>query len=200
MKRLQPRQWALAGALALTLLAIYLVDSEDEAEELSVPHTAASRPRLTQAPPSRLASNLIESQTSGLPDLALSRARQAHAMQQAGQDLWQAHAWHVAPAASHENTAALAEVVKPVVPALPYQYMGQMDDAPGGNLVFLTAGNRVLSVSPGQTIEQVWRLDSVDQRALYLTYLPLNSTVVLSKTAKPVVALAPSPDDQPTDR
>lgn len=200
MKQLQPRQWALAGALALTLLAIYLVDAEDEAEEMTVQHTAASRPRLTPAPPSRLALNLIENQTSGLPDLALSRARQAHAMPQAGQDLWQAHAWHAAPAASPENTATLAEVVKPVAPALPYQYMGQMDDAPGGNLVFLTAGNRVLSVSLGQTIEQVWRLDSVDQRALYLTYLPLNSTVVLSKTAKPVVALAPSPDDQPTDR
>jgi hypothetical protein len=200
MSRLQPRQWVLACALALTLLAIYLLDANEDAEDLTVPRTAASRPRLAPGQPSRLAADPIESQTSGLPNLALARARQAQALPHAGQDLWQTHAWHVAPPPSQPSAAALAEIARPVVPALPYQYMGQMDDAPGGNLVFLTAGNRVFSVSPGQTVEQVWRLDSVDQRALYLTYLPLNSTVVLSKTAKPVVALAPSPDDQPTDR
>jgi hypothetical protein len=200
MSRLQPRQWVLAGALALTLLAIYLVNANEDAEDLTEPRTAAPRPRLTPMPSSPLTSDHAQHQSAGLPDLALARARQAQAMPQAGKDLWQTHAWHVAPPPSQPSAAALAEIARPVVPALPYQYMGQMDDAPGGNLVFLTAGNRVFSVSPGQTVEQVWRLDSVDQRALYLTYLPLNSTVVLSKTAKPVVALAPSPEDQPTDR
>lgn len=200
MKRLQPRQWVLAGALVLTLLAIYLVNAEEDEGDLTVPRAAVSRPRLTPAQPSPLTSVHSERQAAGLPDLALARARQAQAMPQAGQALWQSHAWHAPPPPVQQATAALAETARPVVPALPYQYMGQMDDAPDGNLVFLTAGNRVFSVRPGQTVEQVWRLDSVDQRALYLTYLPLNSTVVLSKTAKPVVALAPSPDDQPTDR
>lgn len=200
MSWLQPRKLVLASALVLTFAAMYLVDAAAPEEEVTVARDNTSRPRLTPAQPSQLTPDKPENQAYGLPDLALGRARQAQAMPQPGQDLWQSHAWHVAPPLIQESASTLAETARPVVPALPYQYMGQIDDAPDGSLVFLTVGNRVLSVSPGQTIEQVWRLDSIDQRALYLTYLPLNSAVVLSKTAKPVVALAPPPDDQPTDR
>jgi hypothetical protein len=200
MSMLQPRKLVLAAALVLTLAAMYLVNAEEPEEDLTAPRAAASRPRLTPREPVQAFAAGMEAQVSGLPDLARSRAQQAQAIRQPGKDLWQTHTWQAPPPPLQQSAAALAEAARPVTPALPYQYMGQMDDGPGGQLVFLTAGNRVFNVSPGQTLEQVWRLDSMDQRALYLTYLPLNSAVVLSKTAKPVVALAPSPDDQPTDR
>jgi len=205
MNGMQPRRLLLGGALLLTLAAMYLVDTPDGDEDLTMPRATPRKASLRLPSVSPDTAQAALAGDDALPDLARSRARQiafanqgdAHGV---GVDLWQARLEPVAPSSSVASGAESTEPALPVVPPLPYQYMGQMDDAPGGNLVFLTSRNRVFSVSPGQTIEQVWRLDSVDQRALYLTYLPLNSTVVLSKTAKPVVALAPSPDDQPTDR
>ncbi|MCB4812085.1 hypothetical protein LG204_12245 [Methylovorus menthalis] len=209
MNVMQPRRLLLAGALLLTLAAMYLVDTPDSDEDLTMPRATPRKPSLRLPSDRPDTTQLAPTGEQALPDLARSRARQIAVARQgdaqghthAGVDLWQAKLEPVAQPSSIASHAESAEAALPVVPPLPYQYMGQMDDAPGGNLVFLTSRNRVFSVSPGQIVEQVWRLDKLDAQALYLTYLPLNTTVVLSKTAKQVVAAhSVGTEDQPTDR
>jgi hypothetical protein len=63
----------------------------------------------------------------------------------------------------------------PVAPPLPYAYLGSYQE-PGGHLIiFLTKGERMYSVSPGDTLESVYRVDGIVGVQLSLTYLPLNT-------------------------
>lgn len=200
----QTQRWSvLGGALLLTLGAIYLVQGEEGQDETGQGALAAPMPR-AQARANRLSPSAAP-QAAGdlLPDLARSRQRQAQAVSDAAADLFQAHAWYVAPPpVPVQRSQTPPEALAPVVPVLPYQYMGQLDDVPEGTLVFLAARNRVYSVGVGQVLDKVWRLDRVDAQALYLTYVPLSTSLVLSKNAKPAAVASATPGDpeQPSDR
>lgn len=201
------RGWLLGGALALTLLAMYWVDSR-QADD--APATASAQPLAGQtATPAagRLPARLAETPSvthgtvagyAALPDLLQRRhalARLAGADDQARQaDLLKAHAWYVPPAVV--SSAAHAAPVAPVTPAVPYQYMGKLEDTPDGTLIFLTVRNKVQTVRLGQTVDSLWRLDREDANALYLSYLPLATTQVLAKSARRnAAATAPAAAD-----
>ncbi len=62
----------------------------------------------------------------------------------------------------------------PAAPPLPYAFLGSYQE-PGGHLIiFLTKGERMYSVSPGDILESVYHVDGVAAGQLSLTYLPLN--------------------------
>ncbi|MGZ8983680.1 MAG: hypothetical protein ACXW11_06975 [Methylotenera sp.] len=64
--------------------------------------------------------------------------------------------------------------LRPTAPPLPYAFLGSYQE-PGGHLIiFLTRGERVYSVSPGDIIENTYHVDGVAAGLLGLTYLPLN--------------------------
>lgn len=109
-------------------------------------------------------------------------------------DLLQAHAWYTPPPVAPAIVRIAPEA--PVTPAVPYLYMGKLEDTPDGNLIFLASRNKVQTVKLGQAIDSAWRVDREDANALYLTYLPLDTTQVLSKFAKRnVAASAPAATD-----
>ena len=62
---------------------------------------------------------------------------------------------------------------KPVVPPLPFRYLGKMLD--GGKLaVFVARGDESLAVSAGQRIGE-YRVDKVTDSEVVFTYLPLKT-------------------------
>ena len=61
---------------------------------------------------------------------------------------------------------------KPQAPPLPFVYMGKLVDD-GETIVFLTKENRNYILRQGDTIDGVYRVDKIDERAVSLTYLPL---------------------------
>jgi hypothetical protein len=68
----------------------------------------------------------------------------------------------------------------PVAPPLPYAYLGSYQE-PGGHLIiFLTKGERMYSVSPGDILESVYHVDGIVGGQLSLTYLPLNTKQTLN--------------------
>lgn len=61
----------------------------------------------------------------------------------------------------------------PPPPPLPFTYMGQLAEGKDV-LVFLTEGDRNLSVKKGEVIDDKYRVEDISQSELVLVYLPQN--------------------------
>jgi hypothetical protein len=62
---------------------------------------------------------------------------------------------------------------KPVAPALPFRYFGQLTEK-GKTEVFVMRGDELLSIEPGQTLGE-YRVDGVGDTGIAFTYLPLKT-------------------------
>lgn len=96
--------------------------------------------------------------------------------------LFAAHAWEPPPVKP-------APPPPPQAPALPYQYVGSMQDLPEGDIVILMQQNRMLMPKVGSQVDSVWRLEREDAQAVYFTYLPLKTAVILRKSKTASVAV-----------
>jgi hypothetical protein len=198
MMRPNQRWMILGGLLALTLLAIYLV--QEPAEE-SLPQESATKESLPtkssqeQIPqPAPLANNpssqsaikVAEETISVLPDLTQKHMfveDKAKKMQ----DLFKGHAWYVPPPPPKPMPVKVEPPPPPAAPPVPFFYMGKLEQAPQAAQVFLTGNNKVLSVMVGKNVDTLWRLDKEDANTLTFTYLPLGLTKTLSKALRPPV-------------
>lgn len=89
--------------------------------------------------------------------------------------------------------SAPVQVVSPVVfsapqtvalPALPFRYLGRMDD--GEHLVvFLEGGQSLYSVGIGDTVGQVYRIETISDTAVTFRHLKLNVAQTLAIPANP---------------
>ena len=61
----------------------------------------------------------------------------------------------------------------PRAPPLPFRYMGQLSDDKGAVTYFLVRGTSTLSVSVGENIDSMYRLESAEGGALQFTFVPL---------------------------
>ncbi|KHK54990.1 proline rich protein [Burkholderia sp. A9] len=64
----------------------------------------------------------------------------------------------------------------PTAPPVPFVYLGQQDAKSAKPHVFLGNGDQLLIVSPGDVIDSQYRVDSVSESNVVITYLPLNQT------------------------
>ncbi|RQS11236.1 hypothetical protein [Burkholderia sp. Bp8998] len=62
----------------------------------------------------------------------------------------------------------------PTAPPVPFVYLGQQDARSAKPQVFLGNGDQLLIVSPGDVIDSQYRVESVSESNVVLTYLPLN--------------------------
>ncbi|KVC49702.1 hypothetical protein WS58_06630 [Burkholderia pseudomultivorans] len=62
----------------------------------------------------------------------------------------------------------------PTAPPVPFVYLGQQDPKAAKPQVFLGNGDQLLIVSPGDVIGSQYRVESVTESNVVLTYLPLN--------------------------
>jgi hypothetical protein len=67
--------------------------------------------------------------------------------------------------------------VKPMAPPLPFQYFGRLTEN-GKTEVFVLRGEELLAIAPGQTLGE-YRVDSVGDKAIAFTYLPLKTQQTL---------------------
>ncbi|MGF6758150.1 hypothetical protein [Paraburkholderia sp. GAS42] len=68
----------------------------------------------------------------------------------------------------------------PVAPLVPFTYLGELDSKAAKPQVFLSNGDRLLIVSPGEVVDDQYRVESVSESDVVLTYLPLNQTQTVS--------------------
>ena len=75
------------------------------------------------------------------------------------------------------KTAALAPA-KPSAPPLPFTYLGKVVDG-GKTSIFVARGDENYSLEPGQTIGGAYRVDSITERDVTFTYLPMKKRQTL---------------------
>ncbi|WP_431819972.1 hypothetical protein [Burkholderia sp. F1] len=73
-----------------------------------------------------------------------------------------------------------ARPAPPTAPPVPFTYVGELDAKAEKPQVFLSNGDQLLIVSPGDVIDGQYRVDSVSASNVVLTYLPLNQMQVVS--------------------
>lgn len=106
-----------------------------------------------------------------------------------GADLFAAQTWAMeAPAPTAEQLAALQQqqpaAAPPSAPPLPFQFIGRLADS-SDLQVFLQNGEKLYVVRKGDVIDDTWRIESINDKALSLVYLPLHLTQTLSVGSNP---------------
>jgi hypothetical protein len=98
--------------------------------------------------------------------------------------LFAAHAWFSPPppppapiiTASEAAAAAAAEAAArvPTAPPLPFAFIGSYTPDGSDPVFFLTQGDRVFDVRVGDTLENTYSVDALNNGQLVMTYKPLN--------------------------
>jgi hypothetical protein len=89
-------------------------------------------------------------------------------------DAFAAQSWAPPP----PKATAPPPPAKPVAPALPFVYLGRMEDA-GAPSVILRRGKDVLVARERANIDGQYRLESIGPQGLVITYLPLSEQQIL---------------------
>jgi hypothetical protein len=134
--------------------------------------------------PSQSTIKVAEEAISVLPDLTQKHLFVEDKAKKT-QDLFKGHAWYVPPPPPKPVPVKVEPPPPPAAPPVPFFYMGKLEQAPQATQVFLTANNKVMSVTVGKNVDTLWRLDKEDANTLTFTYLPLGLTKSLSKAMRP---------------
>jgi len=87
-----------------------------------------------------------------------------------GADLFAPHSWYVAPPPPPPPPPPAA----PTAPPFPYTFLGSYAEGGNQTVYFLTRNDRVYDVRPGDTLDQTYSVDRVENGQLVFTYKPLN--------------------------
>jgi hypothetical protein len=91
-------------------------------------------------------------------------------------DVFNQTTWFVAPPPTPESLEPPPPPPPPpapVAPQLPFTYLGRYGDS-DTRTVILTKGDKVYTVTAGETIENTYRIEKFSPGVVNLTYLPLN--------------------------
>ncbi len=90
-------------------------------------------------------------------------------------DIFKGKSWYVAPPKPKPlPPPPPPPPPPPIAPPLPYAFMGTYLGKDGKIIVYLTRGDQVYAVSPGDVLEGTYRVQGIEAGQLILIYLPLN--------------------------
>jgi hypothetical protein len=166
--KLAMRTKILVGAAAL--IGAYVIFSPSESVTVAEAKNSDHVPAGARAHTSQVTAG----RASATQALALFAHRVADAT--AAGSLFAAHSWYVAPPPPPPPPPSAASLVpaKPTAPVLPYQFMGSYTPEGEAPVVFLMRGDVVYDVHVGDTLENTYSVDKLENGQLYLTYKPLN--------------------------
>lgn len=88
-------------------------------------------------------------------------------------DVFVSRSWYVPPPAPPPRPAAPTPA--PSAPPLPFAYLGKIEEAARAPIFFLQKGEKMYSVTAGDTIDGIYRVEGETGERLRLTYLPLDT-------------------------
>ena len=173
------RKLILGVALVVTLIAVVLVDEEDELDNLNqtIQPAQSTRSSSTRENKQEYLSTYIDIDQLG--------KRQFSA--QAG-DLFASQSWapkrpQITPQQQAEmmqqRMQAKAPPPAPTPPPLKFKYIGKAIDG-NKTWVFLTDNDENYVTRIGQNVDEQYRLDTINDEEVMLTYLPLDAKQTLA--------------------
>lgn len=149
---------ALCATLAATAWAIRQEDMEPERTARKTPSPMVTTPEIPGADASR------SEDTAEKADPVPLRLTE----NLGERDLFAAKSWYVPP-----PPPPPAPPPPPSAPPMPYTFMGQFYEDSGKLIVFLAKGDVAYTVSEGDVIDNLYKVESATPRQLVLVYLPL---------------------------
>lgn len=168
----------LIGAVVLTAGAVRWAASTGDGSEDGVVPVVERTARTVSAPAKDASVSMVAGQGLDLKKLQRERGLDPD------NDPFSSRNFRPAPPkiTPEQAQAALAAAPPPPpppqAPPLPFTFMGRLSEA-RDTTVFLTQGERNLVVKPGDTIDNVYKLEEVSENAVVLTYLPMNQRQTL---------------------
>lgn len=150
-----------------TLGLVWLAPSDDEAAAPAV--DKSSRGHRATAPRSKPAASTAARTVTATPGQLNNQERPA--LPEKIPDVFAAFSWYVPPPPPPPPPPAPPP--PPTAPPLPFAYFGQYLDG-DTKLIILTRGDRLLTVSAGDTIDRTYQVGSLKGGQLTFLYLPLN--------------------------
>jgi len=176
MKR---RQLVLGLALAITLGAVWWAAGLDEGStdtEVAVARSSAAKPASRRAGP---APRVDLSRLSVVRNDYGDRAPAVF-----GLSSQKALAQAQAEARAQAQRMA-APPPKPRAPAMPYTYIGSLEEEGGQRMLFLLDGERLVTARVGDVLDSNYRVSAADADGITLIYLPLTETQRIALTDTP---------------
>jgi len=105
----------------------------------------------------------------------------------ASRNLFPSQRWGAAPTlakVTEQPVQAAPQAVLPTAPALPFQFIGRLDDRQDRQ-VFLQHGEKLYVVRQGDVIDDTYRIEQISATELSLVYLPLHLSQTLSVGSAP---------------
>ncbi|TCV89642.1 hypothetical protein [Sulfurirhabdus autotrophica] len=155
-------RWILIStALLLTLGAVFWVSNQEESATAKNEFTLSTHAKTT----SKKHNDSVESTNVIQLDKLNRSSLDAHADLN---DIFKGKSWYVPPPPPKPQPPP-----PPSAPPLPYTYMGKLID--GGKLsIFLSKQDRNFIIKEGDTLEGMYRVESITPSNITLTYIPLN--------------------------
>jgi len=165
----------LIGALALTVGAVRWADQLTDMTEASAGAVAEAVPRpKTESKPA--------ASTPPAGPLDLNKLRRGPFAEPDGDAFGPRSFKPPPPKVNPASTAAAATAPPPPppqAPPLPFAYIGRLAED-RDTTVFLSQGDRNIVAKPGDVIDNTYKVEEVNDRAVVLTYLPLSQRQSLS--------------------
>ena len=158
------------GRWLLIVLAIVLLASAggimDRQDSATKPLASAVKPAAgPKAVPGQTDALMISQ--AGLEKMANRAAAEDEAV-----DIFKGKSWYVPPPPPPPPMPVPPP--PPTAPPMPFAYLGSYRGDDGRLIIFLTRNDRIYSVSPGDVLEGIYRVEEIASGQLVLTYLPLN--------------------------
>lgn len=159
------RGWLLAGALALTLVAVGWVQVNDSPTVVVV-----EEPVKTSPSPSPERSRQQQNRAAGIQ---LDKLQRQPVPMAEVENVFSAKSWYVPPPPPPPSSLRDAPPPPPMAPPLPFTYVGKLVEE-GKTTVFLATPDRNFMVKEGDVINGTYHVDQLKAPLMILTYLPLN--------------------------
>jgi len=162
------RRRILFGSLIVTLVLSVASGKEWQADEAPVlpverPDHAPSRQPVQPQPLSEL-EKLNREDASAKPEPAAS-------------NVFKAMSWYVPPPPPPPRPPP--PPLPPTAPPMPFSFMGRYEED-GKRIILLVRGDRIYTVTEGEVIDNIYRVERLTGGQLELTYLPLNIKQTIS--------------------
>lgn len=158
----------LVSSASLGLLAAG-GSAPEPVEGMSSRNAALQGERLPAAPAEELRVDLLN--------------RAAHAGPQ--RDAFAGRAWQPAPPPAPPARAEPPPPPPPTAPALPFTFMGKFEIPGDKTVYYLVEGDKLHTVTEGETINGTYRIEAVKENSMDILYLPLATTQTLALGVAP---------------
>ncbi len=166
--------WGKRTFIGVSIAAIVLTAVSDNGED--APQTASATKQSSAAPA------VSNRRSPGVDHVELERMKRLP-QQSDGEieigNVFAVTSWYVPP--PPPPPAKPQPPPKPTAPPLPFSYLGRYEDA--APVIMLVRGDRIYTVSEGDVIENIYRVERVLPGVVEVTYLPLNIRQTLSTGA-----------------